>query len=64
MRLVRALSTLLPIVCLVLFVVFPESTTVITIAGMAQALMLPMLGFAAIWFRFHETDLRLRQGRA
>jgi hypothetical protein len=62
-RLVRRLSTLLPVVCIVLFLVFPKPRTLITIAGMTQALMLPMLGFAGIWFRFRMTDPRLHPGR-
>ena len=61
-RLVRGLSTFLPILCIVLFLIFPKPTLLITIAGMTQFLMLPMLGFAAIYFRFYETDKRLRPG--
>ena len=63
-RLVRGLSTFLPLLCIVLYLVFPNPVTLITIAGMTQAVMLPMLGFAAIWFRFRETDERLRPGIA
>ncbi len=60
---VRGLSTFLPILCIVLFLIFPKPTLLITIAGMTQFLMLPMLGFAAVYFRFFETDKRLRPGR-
>ena len=34
----------------------------ILIAGAIQALMLPMLGFAALYFRFKRIDQRLRPG--
>lgn len=63
-RLVRWLSTILPLICVVAFVAFPEPVRLIKIAGMTQAIMLPMLGFAALYFRFRETDVRLRPGRA
>ena len=62
-RVVRGISTFLPVLCIVLFLVFPKPTLLITIAGMTQCLMLPMLGFAALYFRFYETDKRLRPGR-
>jgi Mn2+/Fe2+ NRAMP family transporter len=61
-RLIRGISTLLPILCIVLFLLFPKPTLLITIAGMTQSLMLPMLAFAAVYFRFYETDVRLRPG--
>jgi Mn2+/Fe2+ NRAMP family transporter len=61
-RLIRGISTLLPILCIVLFLLFPKPTMLITIAGMTQSLMLPMLAFAAMYFRFYETDVRLRPG--
>lgn len=63
-RLVRGLSTILPLICLIAFVAFPEPVRLIKIAGMTQAMMLPMLGFAALYFRYHETDVRLRPGLA
>lgn len=63
-RLVRGLSTLLPLICVVAFVAFPEPVRLIKIAGMTQAIMLPMLGFAALYFRYGETDVRLRPGIA
>ncbi len=63
-RVVKVISTLLPLVCVVAFVAFPEPVHLIKIAGMTQAIMLPMLGFAALYFRFRETDVRLRPGLA
>jgi len=61
-RLVRGISTFLPVLCIVLFLVFPKPTMLITIAGMTQFMMLPMLAFGALYFRFYETDVRLRPG--
>lgn len=62
-RVVRGISTFLPVLCIVLYLLLPKPTLLITIAGMTQCLMLPMLGFAALYFRFYETDKRLRPGR-
>lgn len=62
-RLVRGVSTFLPILCLIMFLTYPKPVILITISGMMQCLMLPMLAFAALYFRFHETDSRLRPGR-
>ncbi len=62
-RLVQWISTLLPLVCVIAFIAFPEPVKLIKIAGLTQALMLPMLGYAAIYFRRHVTDPRMRPGR-
>ncbi len=62
-RLVQWISTLLPLVCVVAFIAFPEPVKLIKIAGLTQALMLPMLGYAAIHFRRNVTDSRMRPGR-
>jgi len=63
-KLVRGISTALPLICVIAFVAFPEPVRLIKIAGMTQAMMLPMLGFAALYFRYRETDVRLRPGLA
>ncbi|MGB0742139.1 MAG: hypothetical protein ACPGXX_18875, partial [Planctomycetaceae bacterium] len=41
----------------------PAPVVLIKIAGLTQALMLPMLAFAAIHFRRKLTDSRLSPGR-
>ena len=61
-RLVRGVSTFLPILCLVMFLTYPKPVILITISGMMQCLMLPMLAFGALYFRYNETDSRLRPG--
>lgn len=58
-RLVTLISTILPLACVVAFLVFPAPVALILLAGLAQLVMLPMLGFAAIWFRYRRTDPRL-----
>ena len=62
-HLVRGISTALPLICVIAFVAIPEPVRLIKIAGMTQAIMLPMLGFAALYFRYRETDVRLRPGK-
>jgi len=62
-RLVRIISTILPLVCVAAFLLVPEPVMLIRIAGLTQAVMLPMLGYAAIHFRRHVTDERLRPGK-
>ncbi|MFM7924707.1 MAG: transmembrane Mn(2+) transporter, partial [Planctomycetaceae bacterium] len=54
---------LLPLVCVLAFILFPEPVKLIKIAGLTQAAMLPMLGYAAIHFRRNVTDERLRPGK-
>jgi len=62
-KLVQWISTLLPLVCVLAFILFPEPVKLIKIAGLTQAAMLPMLGYAAIHFRRNVTDERLRPGK-
>jgi manganese transport protein len=40
-----------------------QPVTLVLIGGFAQALMLPFLGFAALYFRYRVIDPRLRPGR-
>ncbi len=37
--------------------------TLVLIGGLSQALMLPVLGVAALFFRFRRGDLRVKPGR-
>jgi hypothetical protein len=62
-KLVRWISTGLPLVCVLAFLLVPEPVSLIRIAGLTQAMMLPMLGYAAIHFRRNVTDERLRPGK-
>ncbi len=61
-RSVKWLSILLPFVCLAVFLPGGDPVTMITISGMMQAFMLPMLSGAALYFRYTQTDSRLRPG--
>jgi len=53
----------IPIVCVVLFASRLNPVTLVLTGALMQALMLPVLGFASVYFRFTRTDPRLRPGR-
>ncbi|MEZ6131037.1 MAG: Nramp family divalent metal transporter [Planctomycetaceae bacterium] len=59
-RLVTCLSVALPLACVAAYLLFPNPVILVAIAGVTQALMLPVLGFSSLYFRFQETDHRLR----
>lgn len=64
-RRVRALSGILPLVCLVVYLVLPTTPDrLVLISGMMQAFMLPMLSAAALYFRYQKCDPRLAPGKA
>jgi len=63
-RRVRFFSGLLPFVCLTIYLLFPHPTALIKLSGVMQAIMLPMLAFAALFFRYRRCDKRLQPTRA
>jgi len=62
-RIVTALSAILPMVCFVIYWILPDPVTLVMIGGISQSIMLPALGFAAVYFRFKKTDARVAPGR-
>jgi Mn2+/Fe2+ NRAMP family transporter len=63
-RRVRWLSGGLPFICLVIYIVSPvPPDQLVLISGMMQALMLPMLSGAALYFRYRKCDPRIQPGR-
>ncbi len=62
-RRVRLLSGILPLTCLLIYVVFPQTTVLVLLSGVMQAIMLPMLAFAALYFRYRRCDPRIKPGR-
>lgn len=58
--LVKLFSGLYPVVCLLMYLAYPEPTTLVLASGAMQAMMLPMLSFAAIYFRYRRTDERIK----
>jgi hypothetical protein len=60
---VLAFSIGLPLVCLGTFVSGINPVRAILLAGATQALLLPMIGFGALYLRYTRTDPRLRPSR-
>ncbi len=58
-------SGMLPLFCLALFFIWPkEPQKLVLISGMMQAIMLPMLAIAALYFRYARCDKRVAPGKA
>ncbi len=60
---VRWLSGVFPLACLVVYVLFPRPTVLVLWSGVMQAIMLPMLAVAALFFRYRRIDVRVTPGR-
>lgn len=60
---VRGMSFILPLLCLAVFLTGANPVRLVLIAGTMQAIMLPMLGIAAIYLRYTRIDQRLTPGR-
>jgi hypothetical protein len=61
-RLVRVGCVLLPIAYTSVFLIFGAPVTLVFVGALAQGLMLPFLAWAALHFRFRETEPALRPG--
>ncbi|MBI1374203.1 MAG: transmembrane Mn(2+) transporter [Phycisphaera sp.] len=59
-KLTRIISAAFPILCLIVFVFVKAPAAMVLASGLAQALMLPMLGLAALWFRYRRCDPNLK----
>jgi hypothetical protein len=59
-RSVGAFSVVLPLLCLAVYCSGINPVTAILWAGAMQALLLPMIGLGALYFRYTRTDERLR----
>jgi Mn2+/Fe2+ NRAMP family transporter len=62
-RSVGILSVALPLTCLAVFCSGADPVRLVLIAGTMQFFFLPILAFAAIWFRMTATDSRIRPTR-
>ncbi len=61
-RWVQWFSGLFPVICLAFYLVYPEPKGLILASGVMQAIMLPMLCFTAIYFRYRRIDPRVAPG--
>lgn len=62
-RWTRYISALWPLVAVVVLLFVRAPVAMVLASGVAQAVMLPMLGFAVLYFRYRRTDRRLAPGR-
>jgi len=60
---IKMMSLALPLLCLAVFLTGANPVRLVLIAGTMQAIMLPMLGVAAIYLRYTKIDSRLTPGR-
>ncbi len=62
-RSISVLSVLLPLLGLLIFLTGWNPVRMIVVGGLVQSLVLPVIGFSALYFRFKLTDARLHPGR-
>lgn len=62
-RWVMLLCGALPVFQLLTYYVAPDPVTLVIIAGLSQSLLLPLLGYAALHFRYRHCDARIAPGR-
>jgi Mn2+/Fe2+ NRAMP family transporter len=60
---VKRLSGLFPMLCLAVYWILPQPAWLVLLSGSAQAIMLPMLGFAALYFRYRKCLPELKPSR-
>jgi amino acid transporter len=59
---VKLFSVILPALCPLVYILYPNPLQLVLIAGVMQALLLPMLGYAALYYRYQRCDPRLKPG--
>lgn len=64
MRIVRIAVIIVPIYVLIVYLSVPRLITLVTIGGVLQGVMLPFLGFAAVYFHFARIPREFRPSRA
>ncbi len=57
------LAIVLPLISMGLWCSGINPVKLVLLSGLMQAIMLPMLGFAALWFRYTKTDEPIRPGK-
>jgi manganese transport protein len=60
---VKLASVLIPVLYFIFYTAIPEAVTLVLIGALAQALMLPFLCFAALYFLYRDTEPGLKPGR-
>jgi Mn2+/Fe2+ NRAMP family transporter len=57
------MGVVLPTLSVLCYVFFPSPVVLVLISGTMQAIMLPMIGFAVLYFRYKKSDKRLQPGK-
>ena len=57
------MGVILPILSVLCYVFFPNPVVLVLISGTMQAIMLPMIGFAVLYFRYKKSDARLQPNK-
>ena len=60
---ISVFNGLFPVLCLLMYLYFKSPQRLVFASGAAQAIMLPMLAFTAIYFRYTRIDSRLAPGK-
>jgi Mn2+/Fe2+ NRAMP family transporter len=63
-RWVTIFCAVLPFTQLATYIVAPDPVLLVIIAGLAQAMLLPLLGYAALYYRYRHCDPRIAPGKA
>ena len=61
--LIRVFSILFPATSLFVYIIYPQPGILVLVAAAMQAIMLPMLGAAALYFRYRRGDSRTSPGK-
>ncbi|WP_199590040.1 Nramp family divalent metal transporter [Bremerella cremea] len=59
---VTVFNVAFPLLCFVVYAIIPEPAKLVLLSGVMQAIMLPMLSFAALFYRYRRIDHRLMPG--
>ncbi|MEM8952595.1 MAG: divalent metal cation transporter [Verrucomicrobiota bacterium] len=59
---IKLFSIIFPTLCVVIYILIPRPGELVKVSGVMQALLLPLLGFAALYYRYRRTDKRLLGG--
>lgn len=60
---IRILCVAFPLISLTLYLAIPYPVTLVLVSALSQTIMLPMLGGAALYFRYRRCDRRITPGR-
>ncbi len=63
LRGLKLMGVVLPSLSVLCYVFFPSPVILVLISGSMQAIMLPIIGFAVLYFRYKKCDHRLKPGK-